>query len=67
MISQSGGGFVRSYHHNHSPQPTTQTVIKPDYNGPTYAVTYLGVVDGTMGVLSRTMPSITQRATRSSP
>ena len=36
--------------------PDHQTsVFDPNYKGSTYAVKYLGIVDGTMGILSRKM------------
>lgn len=34
---------------------TTGRVYNTTYQGPTYAVKYLGIVDGTMGILSRKM------------
>lgn len=53
----NGGGFVSS-----SPEPTIKTqriasdhVYNSMYKGPTYAVKYLGIVDGAMGILSRKM------------
>jgi len=33
----------------------TQQVFSKDYGGPAYSVKYLGIVDGTMGILSRKM------------
>ena len=50
-----GGGFVSSsFTSNRSPNHQT-SVFDPDYKGPTYAVKYLGIVDGAMGILSRKM------------
>ena len=37
------------------PERTTYQVFNPSYRGPTYSVKYLGIVDGTMGILSRKM------------
>ena len=34
---------------------TSGHVYNANYKGPTYAVKYLGIVDGTMGILSRKM------------
>ena len=34
---------------------TTYNVYNQAYNGKTYSVKYLGIVDGTMGILSRKM------------
>ena len=37
------------------PERTTYQVFNPGYHGKTYSVKYLGIVDGTMGILSRKM------------
>jgi hypothetical protein len=37
------------------PERTTFSVFSPQYGGATYSVKYLGIVDGTMGILSRKM------------
>ena len=37
------------------PERTTYQVFNPSYSGKTYSVKYLGIVDGTMGILSRKM------------
>ena len=37
------------------PERTTYQVFNPGYRGATYSVKYLGIVDGTMGILSRKM------------
>jgi hypothetical protein len=59
MLKVAGGGFVglapesqRASHHNNI---TSGHVYNANYKGPTYAVKYLGIVDGTMGILSRKM------------
>ena len=47
--------------HTHGPQTgigperTTYQMFNPGYRGATYSVKYLGIVDGTMGILSRKM------------
>ena len=48
MIATSDGG-----HHNSNGNITTAASDK--YGGPSYSVKYLGIVDGSMGVLSRKM------------
>jgi hypothetical protein len=38
-----------------SPSSDSYQIQNSTYTGPSYAVKYLGVVDGTMGILSRKM------------
>jgi len=55
------GGVSGSPHHMHvtggqsQPDPGSISVYNPNYKGSTYSVKYLGIVDGTMGILSRKM------------
>ena len=46
-------------------QTSTSGVFDQNYKGSTYAVKYLGIVDGTMGILSRKMALQTQNASQS--
>jgi hypothetical protein len=59
MLKVAGGGFVgqapTSVNASTSPTMTSGHVYNTDYKGPTYAVKYLGIVDGAMGILSRKM------------
>jgi hypothetical protein len=68
MLKVAGGGFVgqaptMSVHASTSPTLTSGHVYNSDYKGPTYAVKYLGIVDGAMGILSRKMALAGQNQT----
>jgi hypothetical protein len=41
--------------HNQANPITSGYIYNSAYKGPTYSVKYLGIVDGTMGILSRKM------------
>jgi len=53
-ISIKGGGFVGQSPEHHASQAQGH-VYNTSYQGASYAVKYLGIVDGTMGILSRKM------------
>jgi hypothetical protein len=56
----TGGGFVSTgpnVNYSRSPANNLESAVTfdPSYKGKTYAVKYLGIVDGAMGILSRKM------------
>ena len=57
-VNMSGVSYQGHSHASKSgigPERTTYQVFNPSYRGLTYSVKYLGIVDGTMGILSRKM------------
>ena len=56
----TGGGFVSTgpnvkYNRPSANHVESTVTFDPSYKGQTYSVKYLGIVDGSMGILSRKM------------